>query len=285
MYNNMISKFSDILGMIGGCRKYAWMLLMIGTLTFVVGCGKKTQAADAPQEDKHAKQLLQGIWLNEDDEDVAFRVLGDTIYYPDSSSQPVAFAVYADTLVMRGASDVRYSIVKLAAHLFEFKNQSGDLIKLVKTADKSYLRSFEHQKNVELNQKTLIKRDTIVNHGDDKYHLYVQVNPTSYKVYLSSMNDDGVQVDEVYYDNIVNLNVFHGAQKLFSRDFKKQDFSKNIPAAFLEQAVFSDLVFEEIDSAGIHYLAILAQPNSSISYQVRVTISFAGHLKIETVGE
>ena len=163
---------------------------------------------------------------------------------------------------MRGASDVRYSIVKLAAHLFEFKNQSGDLIKLVKTADKSYLRSFEHQKNVELNQKTLIKRDTIVSHGDDKYHLYVQVNPTSYKVYLSSMNDDGVQVD-----------------------FKKQDFSKNVPAAFLEQAVFSDLVFEEIDSAGIHYLAILAQPNSSISYQVRVTISFAGHLKIETVGE
>ena len=266
MYNNMISKFSDILGMIGGCRKYAWMLLMIGTLTFVVGCGKKTQAADAPQEDKHAKQLLQGIWLNEDDEDVAFRVLGDTIYYPDSSSQPVAFAVYADTLVMRGASDVRYSIVKLAAHLFEFKNQSGDLIKLVKTADKSYLRSFEHQKNVELNQKTLIKRDTIVSHGDDKYHLWVQV-------------------DEVYYDNIVNLNVFHGAQKLFSRDFKKQDFSKNVPTAFLEQAVFSDLVFEEIDSAGIHYLAVLAQPNSSISYQVRVTISFAGHLKIETVGE
>ena len=99
------------------------------------------------------------------------------------------------------------------------------------------------------------------------------------------MNDDGVQVDEVYYDNIVNLNVFHGAQKLFSRDFKKQDFSKNVPAAFLEQAVFSDLVFEEIDSAGIHYLAVLAQPNSSISYQVRVTISFAGHLKIETVGE
>ncbi len=56
-----------------------------------------------------------------------------------------------------------------------------------------------------LNQNTLIKRDTVVVRGDEKYHLYVQVNPTSYKVYKSSYNDDGVEVDNVYYDNIVNL--------------------------------------------------------------------------------
>ena len=30
-------------------------------------------------EDKKAKQLLQGIWMNDDDGDIAFRVLGDSI--------------------------------------------------------------------------------------------------------------------------------------------------------------------------------------------------------------
>lgn len=280
----MISRFSDILRGSHVFRRYAWMMLLLGGLTVVASCGRKTDAKEAPQEDKHAKQLLQGVWLNEDDEDVAFRVVGDTIYYPDSSSQPVFFGVYADSLVMKGADDVKYAIVKLAAHFFEFKNQSGDVIRLVKTSDKSYLRSFEQQKMVDLNQQTLIKRDTIVGYSDNKYHLYVQVNPTSYKVFQSSMNDDGVQVDNVYYDNIVNLNVFHGAQKLFSKDFKKHDFAKYVPEAFLEQAIFSDLVFDGIDASGIHYLAILAQPNSSISYQVKVTISYSGHLKIQTAG-
>lgn len=49
--------------------------------------------------------MLQGIWLNDDDEDdVAFRVKGDTIYYPDSTSQPVYFYIAGDTLVMKGAN-------------------------------------------------------------------------------------------------------------------------------------------------------------------------------------
>ena len=281
----MNCKITDIQGVLYLIKRHSLMMALLCGLSFVASCGKKASPDSTPKEDTRAKKLLQGIWLNEDDEDVAFRVKGDTIYYPDSTSQPVYFCIYGDTLIMKGARDVKYPILKQAAHLFEFKSPSGDVIKLTKTSDKTYLKSFQQEKPIALNQNQLIKRDTIVSHGDNRYHLYVQVNPTSYKVYLSSMNDDGVQVDEVYYDNIVNLNVFHGAQKLFSRDFKKQDFSKNVPAAFLEQAVFSDLVFEEIDSAGIHYLAILAQPNSSISYQVRVTISFAGHLKIETVGE
>ena len=90
--------------------------------------------------------------------------------------------------------------------------------------------------------------------------------------------------NNVYYDNIVNVNIFHGASKVFSRDFRKADFKKKVPASFLTQAILSDMIFDRIDKDGIHYLAILAQPDSSLSYQVKVIVSFDGHLKILSVG-
>ncbi len=280
----MEHKNTDIHGLLSHMKSHSCMMAFLCGLSVLISCGKKSNPTDSPQEDTHAKELFQGVWLNEDDENVAFRVKGDTIYYPDSTSQPVYFYIYSDTLVMKGVNEVKYPIVKQAAHLFEFKSQSGDVIKLVKTSDKTYLKPFQQEKTVALNQNTLIKRDTVVSWAAEKYHLYVQVNPTSYKVFKSSFNDDGVQVDNVYYDNIVNLNVFHGASKVFSRDFHKKDFDKKVPSSFLEQAILSDLVFEHIDKDGIHYLAILAMPDSSLSYQVKVTVSFAGKLHIQPVG-
>ena len=244
----MNCKITDIQGVLYLIKRHSLMMALLCGLSFVASCGKKASPDSTPKEDTRAKKLLQGIWLNEDDEDVAFRVKGDTIYYPDSTSQPVYFC-----------------------------------IKLTKTSDKTYLKSFQQEKPIALNQNQLIKRDTIVSHGDNRYHLYVQVNPTTYKVFKSSMNDDGVQVDNVYFDNIINLNVFHGANKLFSHDFKKKDFENKVPESFLEQAVLSDLLFERIDEKGIHYLAVLAMPDSSLSYQVKIVVSYQGKLEILSV--
>jgi len=238
--------------------------------------------ATAPEEDVAAKKMLQGIWLNDDDaDDVAFRVEGDTIYYPDSTSQPVYFYIADDTLVIKGANIGKYPIVKQAAHIFQFKVQNGDVIKLVKTNDKSYLRQFVHEHPVALNQRLLVKRDTVVSVGADNYHLYVQVNPTSYKVYKSSYNDDGVEVDNVYYDNIVNVNIFHGATKVFGRDFHKEDFAKKVPEAFLKQAILSDIVLRKVDAEGFHYQVVLAMPDSSMSYQVEIVVSLDGKMKVK----
>lgn len=262
--------------------KYFFNLLLLGCMVGLVACNHKTDKQEAAQEDMAAKKMLQGVWLNDDDEDdVAFRAKGDTIYYPDSTSQPVYFYIVGDTLVLKGSNTVKYPIVKQAAHIFQFKNQNGDLVKLVKTDDKYYLKQFSHEQPVALNQNTLVKRDTVVVHADEKYHLYVQVNPTTYKVYKSSYTDDGVEVDNVYYDNIVNINIFQGARKIFGRDFHKEDFSKKVPAEFLKQAILSDISFQEIDASGIHYLAIIAMPDSNLSYQVEIVVSHSGKMSIK----
>lgn len=259
------------------------MAFLVGMVSFLSCSSKKGDKTTEFTEDLKAKKLLQGIWLNDDADDVAFRVKGDTIYYPDSTSQPMYFYIYADTLVMKGVNEVKYPIVKQAAHLFEFKNQGGDIIKLIKTSDKSYMKAFQQQPTVALNQNKLIKRDSVVTFANDKYHVYVQVNPTTYKVFKSAYNDDGVQVENVYYDNIVNLNVYHGASKLFSHDFRKSDFSKKVPAEFLSGAILSDLLFDRVDHDGIHYLAVLAQPDSNISYQVEIVVDYNGKMKIKSV--
>lgn len=261
--------------------QHSLTLITFGCLLAVVGCGKKSAPGPTIEENKKAKEMLQGIWLNDDADDVAFRVKGDTIYYPDSTSSPMYFYIYSDTLVMRGANEVKYPIVKQAAHLFEFKNQGGDIIKLVKTSDKSYLDAFQQADHVTVNQNQLIKRDTVVAVGNDKYHLYVQINPTSYKVYKSSFNDDGVQIDNVYFDNIINLNIFHGSTKLFGRDFHKSDFIQKVPQEFLKQSILSDMYYLRADEAGMHFQAILAIPDSNMSFQVEVIISQHGKMSMK----
>lgn len=259
------------------------ILLLACFLLGVAACGQKSEKKQPEiKEDTAAKKLLQGIWLDGDDEDdVAFRVKGDTIYYPDSTSRPVYFYIVGDTLVMKGANTSKYPIVNQAAHIFQFKVQNGDIVKLVKTDDQSYLQQFSHGQPVTLNQNTLVKRDTVVNAGNEKLHLYVQVNPTTFKVYKSSYNDDGVEVDNVYHDNIVNVNIYQGSRKIFGRDFRKEDFKGQVPHEFLKQSILSDIVFRKVDADGVHYKVVLAMPDSSMSYQVEIIISLEGKMTIK----
>ncbi|MBB1530279.1 MAG: DUF4738 domain-containing protein [Prevotella sp.] len=246
-------------------------------------CQKKGSAGkeDAVQEDTVAKQMLQGIWVDEDGQDVAFKAQGDSIFYPDSTSQPVRFQIFGDTLVLHSASDVKYPILKQTKNLFIFRNQNGDEVKLVLSEDANDADFFLSKRPQALNQGVLIKRDTVVKFQDKPYHCYIQVNPTTYKVIKSSWNDEGVEVDNVYYDNIINLNVYSGARRLFHSDIKKQQFSGVVPADFLNQSVFSDLILKSVDAEGIHFQASLVMPDETMnSFQVMVTISYNGHMSM-----
>ena len=159
--------------------------------------GAAAQKDVTVQEDSVAKQMLQGIWVDEDEQDVAFKAQGDSIFYPDSTSMPVRFQIIADTLVLHGASDVKYPILKQTRHLFVFRNQNGDEIRLVLSDDADDANFFSDKHPQPLNQGKLIKRDTIVSFQNKSYHCYIQINPTTYKVIKSSWNDEGVEVEFV----------------------------------------------------------------------------------------
>lgn len=245
-----------------------------------VACGQRgnDRKEEVVQENLEAKKNLQGIWLDDDGDDVAFRIKGDSVFFPDSTSMPAYFRVEKDSFVVVGGNTVKYHIVKQTPHLFVFVNQNGERVKLVKTDDESYLDLFAPKTFLAVNQNRIVKRDTVLYHGAEKYHCYVQVNPTTYKVVKSTFNDDGVEVGNVYYDNIVNLGVFNGARRLFSSDFRKQDFQKNIPSDILRQLVLSDITFNKANEEGMHFYAVLVIPETSISYIVELVVTYDGKI-------
>lgn len=231
------------------------------------------------QEDQKAKQMLQGIWINQDDQRVAFNVKGDTIFYPDDISQPAYFQIVKDSFVLHGSEEVKYLILRQTPNLFVFRLNSGEEVELFRSENTDDAMQFSEEHPKALNQNKLIKRDTIITFNNERYHSYVQVNPTTYKVLKRTINDDGVEVDNFYFDNIVNLHVFHGPKKIFSSDFRKQHFVSKVPADFLAQSVLSDIVFKKADNDGLHYIASLIIPDSMSSFEVEVVIGFSGKVK------
>lgn len=254
-------------------------LMMLLIITIFISCGNNSKST-TNEEDLVAKKELQGIWINEDEEDVAFHIKGDTIYFPDKNSAPVYFRIEKDSFVMFGVNVNKYPIVKRTPNILEFINQNHDHVKLIKGHDKNYLKLFAHNDSLVLiNQNKLIKKDTIVNFNDKKYHCYIQINPTSYKVMKRSYNDDGMEVDNVYYDNIIHLSIFNGNNKIYSSNIVKKQFAEHLPQTFISQAVLSDLTFYGTDNEGIHYFAVLGIPDSSSKYMVEIIISYDGKYK------
>lgn len=253
-------------------------LLTIAVLMVVlVGC-RQNNSSTLP-DDKEAKAMLQGVWVDEESGDVTFRVKGDTIYFSDATSMPTYFRIYEDSLYL--ASGTAYGIVKQTEHLFWFKNQNSDLLKLQKGDDNDV--ELEHGSPSVLTYTHQVKVDSVVTYNNTRYHWYIAINPTKYKVTKRTFNDDGLEVENVYYDNIMNVSVFQGAHKIFSSDFRKQQYSDFVPASFLDEAIFANMTFSHIDAAGLHFNATLCIPDGATCYMVESTISYTGAMSMKLV--
>ena len=110
-----------------------------------------------------------------------------------------------------------------------------------------------------------------------------QVNPTRYKVFRCTFNDDGLAVNNVYFDNIIHICVYNGAEKLYSSDLKKQMYEKFVPKDFLEQSVLGDVRVWKIDSHGVHFETIIGIPGEATNYILDTRVSLDGKMRIGEV--
>lgn len=246
---------------------------MLCSLLFVLGCNRNK--VEELKSDPQSEAMLAGVWLDSEDESVVFKAVGDTLYYKESNSVPVHFRIYGDTLYVDAATPMKYFIEKFTPNVFNFRTSGGDKVRLVKSEDSSVFDDYKSDDmmfDAEINQ-TLVKRDTVVMKGDKRYHCYMQVNPTTYKVYKTDYNADGVGISKVFYDNIINVAVFDGANKVFSSDFNKNDFAKFVPADVLKQSILSDITYDRCDEQGVVFDAILRIPESAAGYLVNITVS------------
>ena len=252
-------------------------------LLLVVSCNNQQPtpfvAVQEEQEDVEAKRQLQGIWIESETEEVAFRAMGDTIYYTDSISQPAYFRIVGDSLILAGNP---YPIIKQSEHVFWFQNQGGDILKLVKseTEDDTLAFATNRQPQV-LMLNEVLKRDSVVFFGGERYHWYVAVNPTRYRVTKTSYNSEGVAVENVYYDNIIHISLYRGSVCLYSQDFKKQMFGNAVPPQFLEQAILGNMEYDRIDARGLHFAATLCIPEEPSCYLVETIVDFKGKMSMK----
>jgi len=90
-------------------------------------------------------------------------------------------------------------------------------------------------------------------------------------------------VENVYYDNIMHISVYKGAQRLYSSDFRKQQYGKFVPKEFLSQAVLGNMEFAKIDNKGLHFNATLCIPDGASCYLIETLISYKGEVTMKTL--
>lgn len=252
------------------------IIILLLTVFFFASCGSPQSPTSKPQESREAKRLMQGVWNDDNTQVAVFRMKGDTVFYADSTSLPAHFRVVGDTLYV--GSSTRYKIERQSEHVLWLKNHLGELLKLSKSDDAEQDKVFDERETRILTLTEVLKRDTVVFYNGERYHLYVAINPTKYKVMCQAINNDGLEVENVYYDNIIHLSIYHGAQQVFSRDFRKPMYKEKVPVHVLSQAVLNDMEFDKVDAQGFHLRASVCRPDDALCYMVGHTVSFSGKL-------
>ena len=254
--------------------------IIVGCLLVLVfvACGQQKSVAEQ-EESREAKQLLQGVWMEEGGELPVFQMKGDSVFYADSTSMPARFRVVGDTLYIGSAN--RYFIEKHTAHLLWFRNQNGELMKFEKSDDEDVKDEMAQQKPQILTLTEVLKRDTVVFFDSQRYHLYIAINPTKYKVSRPTINEDGMEVENVYYDNIIHLSIFKDGTQLFSRDFRKQQYAEKVPAQILQQSILNNMEFSKVDADGFHFNVSVCVPDDASCYLIDQMVSFSGKSSIK----
>ena len=250
---------------------------MFASLLIFSACRGRSADYQKTNEDKPAKEMLQGLWINGDSGDPAVLVKGDSIFYPDSASMPVRFWVYQDTLYLQGQNVNGYKIDKQAPHVLKFINQNGEEVKLVKSTDKALYPSFGYHVYAmntfdEQTQDPTIRTD--LGYFESKIH----VQTTSDKVIKSTYNGDGVEVDNMYLDNVASLRLFNHGTPVFAHDFRKQEFQPLITKDFLNKSILRKLYFTRADAKALYYDALIGIPDASTTYVVELRITPDGRM-------
>jgi hypothetical protein len=247
-------------------------------------CGKKEQKVDAAvqnelQENCEAKAMLQGVWLDSETDEPFFKAEGDTIFFADATSMPAYFRIVGDSIEIGNST---YRVTLQTEHNFQFRNPGGDVVELMKRDEDDVEQpNFIGQPPQIISTTEVVNLDSVVMYGGQRYHWYVTVNPTRYRVMRTAYTPDGIAVEKVYYDNIIHVSVFHNNQRLFTRDFNKQAYAADVPDDFLQQSILGNIAFDEVDAQGFHFNATVCIPDGESCYMIETLVSFDGQLTMK----
>ncbi len=97
---------------------------------------KNSYFSEEEKEDSNAKEMLQGIWLDDETESPLMRVEGRHNFLCRLSKVlQLLFKIIRDTLYTYGNDTTYYKIDKQAEHIFWFHSITDNIIKLHKSED------------------------------------------------------------------------------------------------------------------------------------------------------
>ena len=254
--------------------------ILIVLIVSLASCGNRQGGEASAKEDLTAKQLLQGIWVDDETDMPLMRIEGDTMYYTNPQSAPVSFKVVRDTIYVYSNEPVAYKIDRQTEYSFWFHLPADEVIRLHKSENEEDSLAFANRE-VEVISTTpeVIKKDSVVTYKDTRYRGYVYINPSRMKVFKTSYSENGIGVDNVYYDNVIHICVYEGKKMLYGQDITKKMFADIFPAEVLNQTILADMDFMGVDGKGYHYQATLGIPESSVYNLVNMVIGFDNKMK------
>ncbi len=259
----------------------AFFILCTSCFITFTACSPKDQKQEdntvtVREENREAKAMLQGVWHDAVTEEPYLKAVGDTIFFADGTSQPAFFRIVDDSIEL-GTNT--YHIVRQTEHNFCFENGVGDEVQLVKPDEVATVQpEFISEEPKVISATEVVNVDSVVMHNGQRYHWYVTVNPTRYRVTRTTFTPDGVAVEKVFYDNIIHVSVFKSGQRLFTRDFNKHAYAADVPEDFLSQSILGNIRFSHTDAQGLHFYATICIPDGEQCYMVENLIGFDGKL-------
>ena len=253
------------------------------TILLIACNNTKKQNSLEQSENVKAKELMQGIWIDDESDIPLLFIKGDTIYYANSQSTPVYFKIIKDTLYTFGNELARYQIDKQTEYSFSFHSLADNIVKLHKSEDPNDSLAFSG-KPVEIIPiyTEVTQKDSVVFYNGIRYRAYVYINPSKIKVIKTTYSEEGISMDNIYYDNIMHICIYEGRKCLFPSDITKQMLENVISTDFLQQSILSEMNFKNVDRKGFHYQATVCIPESSVCNIADLSVSFDGKLTIYT---
>ena len=261
-------------------KLFSKVLICISLMSSCSGQPQKKEEME--KEDLIAKEWLQGTWIDDMTETPLFTAKGDTIYYIDEPAAPVAFKIIEDTLKTYGRKVSNYHIKKQGKSFIWIQSFMGDILQLSK-AENSQDSLWIPRQTPKEKTNNVISKDNVVHFNNQRFRGYVYINPTNIKVHQPEITEEGLEIENIYYDNIIHICVYEGKNKLFGRDMKKQDFESLIPAEYYQRAILSDMEFGGVNAKGYQYQATLCIPNSASCYLINISITKDGDITYELV--
>lgn len=111
------------------------------------------------------------------------------------------------------------------------------------------------------------------------------INGKAYSYVITRTPADSLQKvknesGDLFVDNVVQLRITRGTDKVFSKTFSKETFNTMIEAQFLKRAVLEAVVFDRVTPKGLRFVASVSYPQTDMYIPVVLTIGVDGKMSM-----